>query len=110
MGECWSGLNPNVTYDDDGPSIKCRGRGLRPCGLDPMPCVGLARVNYVYKIGEQPIPSPEIEGACLGRKPRFSRPFVFALERTGLESSNFCFYCDYLTTTTTTTTTTMAIA
>ena len=57
LGECWSGVNAENTYKQDGPSQECLTNDFLKCGPKDKYCVGKQDTNFVYAInGECSLP------------------------------------------------------
>ncbi|RMX40185.1 hypothetical protein pdam_00016638 [Pocillopora damicornis] len=49
-GECWSGVNAENTYRQDGPSQECLTIDFLKCGPQDKYCVGEQNTNFVYML------------------------------------------------------------
>lgn len=50
LGECWSGVNAENTYRQDGPSQECLTIDFLKCGPQDKYCVGEQNTNFVYML------------------------------------------------------------
>ena len=50
LGECWSGVNAENTYRQDGPSQECLTIDFLKCGPQEKYCVGEQNTNFVYML------------------------------------------------------------
>ena len=51
FGECWSGVQPGISYDHYGVAHGCVGSNPKmPCEPKHPVCVGKGKRNYVYKL------------------------------------------------------------
>ncbi|PFX30222.1 hypothetical protein AWC38_SpisGene4951 [Stylophora pistillata] len=50
VGECWSGVNAEKNYKQDGPSQSCLTNDFRKCGPQDKYCVGEQATNFVYTL------------------------------------------------------------
>ncbi|XP_022783001.1 uncharacterized protein LOC111323827 [Stylophora pistillata] len=58
-GECWSGVNAEKNYKQDGPSQSCLTNDFRKCGPQDKYCVGEQATNFVYTLNaSNPAPQP----------------------------------------------------
>lgn len=51
IGECWSGIDAETTYNRNGESESCISNKMETCNAEnQLPCVGNKTSNYVYEI------------------------------------------------------------
>ncbi|XP_027050931.1 uncharacterized protein LOC113678252 [Pocillopora damicornis] len=78
-GECWSGVNAENTYRQDGPSQECLTIDFLKCGPQDKYCVGEQNTNFVYMLNassptSQPTNQPRTKPTTIPTTTPTTRP------------------------------------